>query len=81
MSLKESYYEVAEHIFDDYKNLGYNYNGKLFRNSVSSIYYLDDRKSGVLSKFENMFLFLIDKVKDIKRARNYAIDKRSPNIN
>jgi hypothetical protein len=78
---RDSYLKVSRSIFDNYKNLGYSYKGNIFRNSISSLFYLDDRKIRILNEMEKMIYFLIEKVKNIKKARNYAIDKDSSNIN
>lgn len=78
---RESYLNATKHILDDYKNLGYNYKGNLFRRTVSSLFYIDDRKVRILDELEKMIYFLIEQVKFIKKERNYAIEKNSHNIN
>jgi hypothetical protein len=78
---RESFFNISESILDDYKNLGYSYKNNLFRNSISSLYYLDERKIAILIEFEKMLFYLIERVKIIKKFRNFAVDKNSSNIN
>jgi len=78
---RESYLKKSQHILDNYKNLGYNYKGEIFRRNVSSLFYLDKRKENILNEFEKFIIFLIEYTKTIKKSRNYAIEKDSTNIN
>ena len=78
---RESYLKVSRSVFDNYKNLGYNYKNNLFINSLSSLFYLDNRKIRILNALEPLIYYLIERVKEIKKSRNYAISKDSTNIN
>jgi hypothetical protein len=78
---RTSYYEVAEHMQDDIKNYGYDYEKDLFEKSVSS-YILDDtNREQIVSRFTILFSYLINRVKDIKRSMNYAMDKNYKKFN
>ncbi len=78
---RKSYFERSESIWDNYKNLGFDYKGNLFKKSVSSLFYTDERKIGILNEFEKMMYELVEQVKTIKKFRNFAIKKDSHNIN
>lgn len=70
-----SYYDISEHIVDDIKNYGFDYQGKLFEKSVSNLYFQDPKKSRILALFDGMMSHVIDRIKLIKKFRNYAMDK------
>jgi len=78
---RESYYDIAESVWDDYKNLGYQYKGMIFRNSISSLFYSDKRKVRIIDELEKMIYHLLEHVKMIKKFRNFAIKKNSHRIN
>ncbi len=80
-SLRKSYREVAEHTFDDYKNLGFEYKNYILRKTLSSLFYLDEKRAGILDKIQEMIYELIESVKIIKKFRNYAVKKNSNKIN
>jgi hypothetical protein len=72
---RQSYFEVAEHTRDNIRNYGFDYHGKLFQRSVSKVYFDDEKKSGILSVFDDMISYIIDYIKMIKKSRNYAVKK------
>jgi len=74
---RDSYFDVAEHIVDDVKNTGFDYHGQLFRKSVSSIYFNDNKKAAILTVFDGMMSYIIDQIKMIKKFRSYAIKKNN----
>ena len=78
---RESYIKTAESVWDDYRNLGYKYKGRILRHSVSGLFYVDPRKTRILDKLEELLYTMIEDVKMIKKFRNFAIDKDSHLIN
>jgi len=78
---RESYFLVAHSVWDNYKNLGFQYKGNLFKKTISSIFYLDPRKARILDKFDGLIYHLIENVKHLKKFRNYAVARDSHNIN
>lgn len=73
---RESYFDIAEHTRDEIKNYGYDYHGKLFRKSVSGLYFEDEKKERIFEVFDNLISYVIDQVKMIKKFRNYALEKK-----
>lgn len=79
-SVRKSYFEVAEHVLDDIKNTGFDYHGELFKKSISSIYFNDDKKTAILTVFDGLLSYIIDRIKMIKKFRNYAVKKNDIKI-
>lgn len=72
---KDSYFDIAEHSQDDIKNYGFNYEGNLFKNSISKIYFSDNKKDAILTVFDALISYIINQVKMIKKFHNYAMKK------
>lgn len=79
--MKKSYFKISRSVLDDYKNLGFNYEGQIFKRTLSSAFFGDKKRVDILNEFEKMIFFLIEQVKNIKKAFNYTIDKDSNKIN
>lgn len=67
--------ENIRHRHDDLKYRGYDYHGKVFRRTLSSIYFSDEKRSKFLDKLDEIFCFVIDYVKMIKKSYFYVFDK------
>lgn len=78
---RTSYYHFAEHLQDDIKNYGYDYEKDLFEKSISSYILGDANRADIVAQFTILFSYIIDKVKDIKRSMNYAMDKNYKKFN
>lgn len=76
-----SYYDLADHMQDNIKNHGYDYNKTLFEKSISSYILADNLRGQIISRFTLMFAEIIDRVKDIKRSRYFAMDKKYKKFN
>ena len=79
--MKKSYFKISRSVLDDYKNLGFNYEGQIFKRTLSSVFFGDKKRVDILNEFEKMIFFLIEQVKNIKKTFNYTIDKNSTKIN
>lgn len=79
--VRQSYYEVAEHLQDDIKNYGYDYENNLFEKSVSGYILNSPIREQIIHRFTILFAELINKVKDIKRSNNFAMDKKFKKFN
>jgi hypothetical protein len=79
--VRVSYYEVAKHLQDDIKNYGYDYENDLFEKSVSSYLLNSPLRAQIIHRFTILFADLINKVKDIKRSNNFAMDKKFKKFN
>jgi len=78
---RKSYYDYAEHMQDDIKNYGYDYEDQLFERSVSNYILQDKTRGEIINRFSILYAYMIDKVKDIKRSYNYAVGKKYKKFN
>lgn len=78
---RTSPYWQIEHCNDDEEARGYEYHGNLFGNSLSPMILEEFRRYNILQSFDSLMCYVIDKIKLIKKFRNYAIDKRDIHIN
>lgn len=79
--MKKSRYTSAEKRRDSLKNLGFSYEGKIFRKSMSSYLFADTLRESILDEYEKTVFYLIEKVKSIKTFFNYTVDKDHREIN
>lgn len=78
---RSSYNYNKHHIHDKFLNLGYDYKGKLYKNTTSTEMWGNPKQSAMVQNIENMVLFLIENVKYIKKCFSVAHDKNTSNIN
>jgi hypothetical protein len=71
----------ARHRKDDLKNRGFNYYGKIFQRSLSSAMFLENKRAGIIQKFNNFISELVDTIKYIKKSYNWTFDKNDASIN
>ena len=81
MPLKKSVYETTEHIRDQIAHKGYDYEGKLFSNTMSNFMFREENRAGILAKIETVVYELIERVKTIKNHVNYNVPKNYRNKN
>lgn len=79
--MKESLYDIANSRKEKINNLGFNYKGKILKKTLSSYIYMDPTRAGIMDQFENLFYFLVEKVKTIKTFYNYTVPKDYKKIN
>jgi len=78
---RSSYLNQAKHLNDNFKNLGYNYRGKILKNGTSSELWANPQQISLYSKLEGMIIFLIENTKNIKKHFSIAHSKDTININ
>lgn len=78
---RPDYYAQARHLEDNYKNLGYDYRGKIMKRMTSPELWANPIQIPLYAKIEVMVGFLIEQVKYIKKAFSIAHEKDSININ
>ncbi len=71
----------AELRLDRLKNRGFDYEGKIFEKSLSPMILNDPNRREILSQYERIVQFLIEKTKTIKTFINYTVDKDYNKIN
>lgn len=76
-----SYLDQAKHMSDQYKNLGYDYRGKIYQKMTSPELWANSMQRPFYAQLEAMINFLIEQVKYIKKTFSIAHDKNSININ
>lgn len=72
---------VANHSQDVFTNLGYDYRGKIFKNTISKVILENKTNNAILTEIQKMFVFLIDAVKQIKLQYMISLDKTDRNVN
>lgn len=76
-----SYNEFANHLQDDIKNYGFDYEKSLFEKSISGYILQDPIREQLVARFTILYSFIIDRVKDIKRSQYFAMDKNFKKFN
>lgn len=79
--VRPDYYNQAKHLEDNYKNLGYDYRGQIFKKMTSPELRANPIQIPFYAKMEAMINFIIEQVKYIKKSFSIAHDKESININ
>jgi hypothetical protein len=81
MPIKKSLYETAEHSRDDIKNKGFDYHGRIFEKTMSSLIFREEKRSGILASLEEIYYEMIQRVKTIKLHFDYAKKKNYRDFN
>ena len=79
--VRPGYYNQAKHLEDQYKNLGYDYTGKILSSMTSPELWANPMQKPFYQKMEGMINFIIEQVKYVKKSFSIAHDKDSININ
>jgi hypothetical protein len=77
----KSLYETTENQRTNYKNLGFNYQDKLFEKTLSSQITANENNKGIIKTIEAIMVELIEKVKSIKTSVNFIVPKNHKKIN
>ena len=75
------YLYQAKHHNDDFKNLGYNYRGKILRKSTSPELWSNPLQTTMFGQIEALMTFILEQTKMIKKWFSIAHDKDDLNIN
>ena len=79
--MKASIYDNVNNRLTRQQNSGFDYEGQIFARSLSSYILSDPNRSNILTKYEEMIYFLVQKVKTIKTFFNYTVPKDYTQIN
>jgi len=79
--VRPDYFNQAKHLSDEYKNLGYDYRGKILSKMTSPELWANPMQSSFYGRIEGLINFLIEQVKYIKKTFSIAHDKNSINLN
>jgi hypothetical protein len=79
--MKESLYDKINSRHDKLENIGWNYEGKIFKKSMSPYLLRDPNRLAILTQLEKIVYFLIEKAKYVKNFYNYTVDKNYKHLN
>lgn len=77
----DSFSQVKDHLYDDYKNLGYDYEGNIMRNVLSPEIFGNPMNDIPMRQMERLIEELINAVRKIKLHFAITYDKNSRLIN
>jgi hypothetical protein len=78
--IRPSYYNSARHQNDEFKNLGYDYTGKILRKTTSPELWSNPLQTSFYERIEGILNFLVEQVKYIKKTFSIAHEKESIKI-
>ena len=73
--IRPSYLSEAKHINDNFRNLGYNYYGKILKNGSSPELWANPQQIALYGKLEGMITYILENTKMIKKWFSIAHDK------
>lgn len=75
---RKSYYDYINSTEDKRSNVGFNYEGKIFEKTLSSVTLDgDNNRKSILKSLEKVVFNLVEKTKDIKNFFNYRVPKNN----
>ena len=78
---RKSYYDFIVTKNDNIPNKGFDYEGNIFKKSLSNITYNgDSNRSTILASIEKVVFNMIESVKRIKNFKNYMVPKNNKNV-
>jgi len=78
---RKSYFKIPTSRRDEGRQLGFDYRDQLMSRSLSSFMFGDKKRDDMIAKLNDLFVYMIDSVKNIKKTFNFAIKRNSRNIN
>lgn len=77
---RSEYFAQARHSNDEFKNLGYDYTGRILRRTTSREIWANPIQAPMFAKVEVLITYILEQVKYIKKIYSIAHDKDSINI-
>lgn len=77
----DSFKEYTNHMYDDYRNSGYDYEKHILQNVISPELFANPLNDTPLRQIERLVEYLINAVRMIKLTYAIALSKHSKNIN
>lgn len=81
MRTQEKLYDISNKINNNIKNIGYDYEGKVIKNSISSYLLRNEKIAGFIEKLEPMITEIIALPKKLKAYWNFTIPKNYRDFN
>jgi hypothetical protein len=75
------YFFAAKHNNDEFKNLGYDYRGKILRKTTSPELWGNPLQTSMMGQIESMMTYILEQAKMVKKWFSIAHDKDSINVN
>ena len=66
---------------EDDNQAGFDYTNQIFKRTLSSVFFLDEKRGDILIKLEEIFYFLIETVKDLRKMTNWSQNTSNKNMN
>lgn len=76
-----SFSQVKNHMYDDYKNLGYQYEQNILRNALTPEIFANPLNDTPMRQIERLFEVMIDAARKIKLHYAITYDKDSKLLN
>lgn len=77
---RSPYYSQINHLNDNFKNLGYDYRGKLYRKSTSPELWGNPLQIPFIGRLEALMVLILENVKYIKKTFSIAHEKETLKI-
>ncbi|OQB39639.1 MAG: hypothetical protein BWY04_01551 [candidate division CPR1 bacterium ADurb.Bin160] len=58
------------------KHVGFNYEGKILKKSLSGMFWIESKRASILERFEKIVYQMVENVKYIKKFYNYHFDRK-----
>jgi hypothetical protein len=81
MPVKKSIYELPESWRDDIKNVGFDYEGKLLKKSLSHEMYKDPTRADLISQWEKVLFEMVESIKTLKCVFDWRKPKNHRKFN
>ena len=78
---RQSPFYNVEHRIDENHQLGFDYRGEVMKRTLSHLLYNDEKRVKILNKIDELFVNMIDSVKNIKKTFIDSVERNSRNIN
>lgn len=80
-STRKSYFDAPNSRKDENQQLGFDYRDQLMKRSLSNYMFGDEKRDGIIAQFNDLYVYLVDSAKNVKKTFNFAIKRNSRNIN
>ena len=62
------------HRHDAVKYIGYDFRGKIFQNTMSSMWFMEFKRASILQRYEKPLSWLVDQIKWVRKFFNYTLE-------
>jgi hypothetical protein len=76
-----TFWENVVHRNDDIKHVGYDFRGNIFRKTLSNIFFNDRKRMAILLNMDDVYSYLVDHIKYIKKSAAWVFPKQYRDFN